>query len=422
MFLEINTFSHIHKEYALPNAQETLSYLKDLAKTLPLLQSIQSDEQFKELLKTLIPFAKHFQTFEDVLILGTGGSSLGGQTLLSLRNPSSKAPRIHFLDNIDPHTFQSLFSKIDASTAGVIAISKSGNTAETLMQLLICLQHWLSFIPRNQVNTHFVVISEPLENGIRCLSKSYAIPCIDHPTDIGGRFAAFTAVGILPSLIANIDIKAVQEGARDVLSSALEAQKSDECLPLQGALAHMTWATKEGYTQTILMPYIDRLNTFTLWFRQLWAESLGKNNSKNIKPITPIQALGTVDQHSQLQLYLDGPKDKLFTVITMDHNEDALKVTLPPIAHKAVDIFHTKTMGELMEAEQKATIDTLRRHNCPTRIIHLPSFDEKTLGGLMMYYILETLAMADLMGINPFDQPAVEESKILTQQYLSQTA
>ena len=167
------------------------------------------------------------------------------------------------------------------------------------------------------------------------------------------------------------------------------------------------------------MPYIDRLNTFSLWFRQLWAESLGKKD-KSDKPqgITPIQALGTVDQHSQLQLYLDGPRDKLFTIITLDHKDDSFKVQLPPVGHSAVDLFQGKTMGNLMVAEQKATIDTLRRHNCPTRVIELKTLDAKTLGGLMMHYMLETLAMAHLLNVNPFDQPAVEEGKILTHQYL----
>lgn len=404
-------------------APETLSHLQNLKESLPLLQQIQSDD----LLTELAPIAARFQTFEDVLILGTGGSSLGGQTLLELRNPNNQSPRFHFLDNIDPHTFYSLLPKLAFTKTGVIAISKSGNTAETLMQLLVCLQQWLKFIPNAKMRDHFLIISEPLENGIRRLAKTYSLPCLDHPTDIGGRFAVFTVVGMLPALIAGIDAKSIREGARQVLSSALAAKETQECQPLQGALAHIALA-RTGITQTVLMPYIDRLNTFTLWFRQLWAESLGKKNSgkkdkdKANQAITPIQSLGTVDQHSQLQLYLDGPRDKFFTIIALDHKDDSFKITLPAVGHAAVDLFKGKTMGDLMVAEQKATIDTLRHHHCPTRVIHLMVFDEKILGGLMMHYILETLAMAHLMGVNPFDQPAVEEGKILAKTYLDNSA
>jgi glucose-6-phosphate isomerase len=399
----------------LEEAPGTLFYLHTLGETLPLLQQIKSDD----LLSSLEPFVERFQGFEDVLILGTGGSSLGGQTLLALRKSQHKSPRFHFLDNIDPNTFHNLFLTLNFDKTGVIAISKSGNTSETLMQLLICLQQWLTSLSHADLKDHFLIISEPHDNGIRRLANAYDLPCLDHPTDIGGRFAVFTIVGMLPAMIANIDVKALRLGARQVLASTLAAMKSHDCLPLQGALAHMALA-KKGVTQTVLMPYIDRLNTFTLWFRQLWAESLGKRDANNKgQGITPIQALGTVDQHSQLQLYLDGPKDKLFSIITMDHHKNSFKVSLPAIGHPSVDIFQDKTMGDLMMAEQKATIDTLRHHHCPTRVIHLKTLDESTLGGLMMHYILETLAMAHLMDVNPFDQPAVEEGKILTQTYLA---
>lgn len=407
---------------ALQDPPGTLRHLKCLAQTLPLFQQLQSDD----VLKGLEAIAHRFQKFDHILILGTGGSSLGGQTLLALRKIDHKAPRFHFLDNIDPFTFQNLLPTLDIAKTGVIAISKSGNTAETLMQLLVCLQHWSETIPENRLKDHFLIISESVDNGIRKVAKTYSLPCLDHPPDIGGRFAVFTVVGMLPALIAGLDVHALREGARQSLAATLAATTTEECQPLKGALTHQALATA-GITQTVIMPYIDRLGTFALWFRQLWAESLGKksqgkkNQSQESKAITPVQALGTVDQHSQLQLYLDGPQNKFFTVITLDHQNDPFKITLPPIGHPAVDLFKGKSMGALMMAEQKATIDTLRRHHCPVRVIPLTVLDERVLGGLMMHYMLETLAMAHLMGVNPFDQPAVEEGKILTQQYLSAT-
>ena len=397
---------------------ETLLHLQSLNETLPLLQEIRTDD----ILSKLTPFADHFKQFDDIIILGTGGSSLGGQTLLALRKSNSNAPRFHFMDNIDPHTFTSLLPSLNPINTAVLTISKSGNTAETLMQLLICLQHWMQTLSKEAIKNHFLIISEPTQNGIREVANTYDIPCLDHPADIGGRFAVFTLVGMLPAMIAGIDVKGIREGAREILSTNLAALTSQECQPLKGALA-LLHLTKSGITQTVLMPYVDRLNIFTLWFRQLWAESLGKKDkNNNPQGITPIQALGTVDQHSQLQLYLDGPRDKLFTIITLEHMDETLKVDLSPIDHPAVDLFHGKTMGDLMMAEQQATIETLRRHQYPTRVMRLNKLDEKTLGGLMMHYMLETLSMAYLLGVNPFDQPAVEEGKILTQRYLVNAA
>lgn len=403
---------------SLNEASETLTYLQKLPSTLPLFLELQSDD----LLSNLEPVVDQFKNFDDLFILGTGGSSLGGQTLLCLRDPNNRTPRFHFLDNIDPHTFKNSLNKIDPSKTGIIAISKSGNTAETLMQLLVCLQYWIDLGYEKIIKDCFVVISEPLKNGIRQLATTYNIPCLDHPTNIGGRFAVFTVVGMLPALIAGVDAKEIRNGARDILSSNLAATSAQECQILKGALSHIR-LSQDGISQTVIMPYIDRLNTFSLWFRQLWAESLGKKDkANNPQGITPIQALGTVDQHSQLQLYLDGPRDKFYTIIALKHFDDISKIALPPVNHPAVDLFQGKTMGDLMMAEQKATIDTLRRHKCPTRVIELEKLDAKTLGGLMMHYILETLAMAHLLGVNPFDQPAVEEGKILTQQYLSKAA
>jgi len=233
---------------SLSEAPETLLYLQSLGTSLPLFQEIQSDD----LLLALEPITVRFQKFEDILILGTGGSSLGGQTLLALSDVTKKAPRLHFLDNIDPHTFQKLLPTLDSSKTGVIAISKSGNTAETLMQLLVCLQHWLQDMAESQLRDFFVIISEPHENGIRQLAKTYQLPCLDHPTDIGGRFAVFTLVGMLPAMIARIDVKSLRLGARQVLMSNLAAKNIQECQSLQGALAHLILSQK-GISQTILI-------------------------------------------------------------------------------------------------------------------------------------------------------------------------
>jgi glucose-6-phosphate isomerase len=393
----------------VPNLQEnpgTLAYLQGLITTLPLFKQLQNDDFLEQLESFCIPL----KSFTDIIILATGGSSLGGQAILAIKTHSPSCPRIHFLDNIDPEPFECTLSGLDLAKTGVIAISKSGNTAETLMQLMTCMQRWQNHSLK--LEKHFTIISEAGENGIRHLAAAYTLPTLFHPSDIGGRFAVFTVVGMLPALLAGLNARAVRHGARLVLDSV---HHGTPCLPLLGAQIHQTLA-QTGISQTVIMPYSDRLAAFALWFRQLWAESLGKNGHG----ITPVQAAGTGDQHSQLQLYLDGPLNKFFTIITLDHPSPAYTLPLPLVNHPAVDILAGKSMGDLIMAEQQATIDTLQRHQCPLRIIHCHNLDEQTIGSLMMHYMFETLAMAHLMGINPFDQPAVEESKILTRQYLKE--
>lgn len=383
-----------------------LGYLQKLRGELPLFKLIDQDGN----IAALEAIAADIRgSYKDVIILGTGGSSLGGQSLYALAATSS--PRLHFHDNIDPDTFTKLFTTINPETTKIIAISKSGNTAETLMQLLVCIQHWQK--QDLEIKNHFLIITEPGQNAIREVADCYNCQALDHPTDIGGRFAVFTLVGLLPALIAGLSAHKIHKGARQVLDEITNSKEPEDCKPLLGALLQKALLA-QNIDQAVVMPYVDRLAIFAMWYRQLWAESLGKNG----KGSTPIRAVGTVDQHSQLQLYLDGPKDKFFTVITMEHAGDHFKIQDGNFNHNALTIFNGKTMGQLMQAEQQATIDTLANNNCPTRVLHLSHLDEEAMGGLMMHYIVETLAMAHLLEVNPFDQPAVEESKVLTRHYL----
>jgi glucose-6-phosphate isomerase len=395
-------------EAHIPLLTKLHEHLKQRINTLPVFNNVHETADLKELSK----IANHYRTsFEDIIILGTGGSSLGGQSLLQLRTTTT--PRVHFMDNIDPDTFTKLFEKINPKKTGVIAISKSGNTSETLMQLLVCLIHWENHDLTHLLSHHFLIISEPTHNGIREIAQKHSIPCLDHHPQIGGRYAVFSLVGMLPALIAGLNAQAIRSGAIHTLENLLQETDLRKSDILIGILANYLMI-QQGLTQSVVMPYIDRLMTFAFWYRQLWAESLGKNGNGS----TPVQALGTVDQHSQLQLYLDGPQDKFFTIITMNHT-DSFKIDCSSYTHPSLSIFHKKTMGNLLVAEQKATIDTLRKHQKPTRVLHLKTLDEATLGALMMFYILETLGTAYLLNVDPLDQPAVEESKILTRHYLA---
>lgn len=332
--------------------------------------------------------------FDDVLILGTGGSSLGGQALYALSR--QQKPRLHFIDNIDPTTFETLFQRINPQTTGVVAISKSGSTVETLMQVLVCLKRL----------THFLVITEPTANPLRTLAGQQKWPCLDHPTVVGGRYSCFSVVGLISALLAGLDVVAFRRGAKSVLHHHLENLTPAALLGAQTAFR----LKQQGKTLSVMMPYSDQLRLLSSWYCQLWAESLGKGRQGT----TPISALGTVDQHSQLQLYLDGPKDKFFTLIGAQWKGqgDRIDSTLIPE-------FTGKTMGDLFYAEQMATYETLMRNQCPVRLITVDKIDEATLGELMMHFMIETIFMSYLEGVNAFDQPAVEEGKRLAREYLA---
>lgn len=345
--------------------------------------------------------ATQFADFEDILILGTGGSSLGGKTLCALS--TQQKPRLHFLDNIDPQTFSFLFQKINLENTGILVISKSGSTVETLMQLLVCLQRF----EKKPTQHHFIVITEPTDNPLRKIAQTHNWLCLDHPTNVGGRYSCFSTVGLIPAILSNLDPFAYRKGGYDVLQEHLT---SDTPPALKGAAISVYLEKHHGKTQTVMLPYADQLDSFSLWYRQLWAESLGKDG----KGTTPIRALGTTDQHSQLQLYLDGPKDKFFTLIAPSWIGQGDCITTSVIPE-----FQGKTMGDLFSAEQKATYETLLRHKCPTRLITFDDLNEYTLGALMMHFIIETILTSYLIDVNAFDQPSVEEGKRLAREYLA---
>ncbi|MHA1539645.1 MAG: glucose-6-phosphate isomerase [Alphaproteobacteria bacterium] len=342
---------------------------------------------------------------DDIFILGTGGSSLGGKTLYSLADKARK-PRLHFMDNIDPVYFDEIFSKLDPTRTGLIAISKSGETAETLAQFMVC-KKWFGRFPKNKT----LVITEPTSSSLRQLAAELDLQSLNHDPNIGGRYTVFSNVGMLPALLAGIDAHAVRKGA-DMMYQHFLTQK-EKSFPAQGAALSYTLLEEKNISSTVLMPYCDGLKNFGLWFRQLWAESLGKDG----KGLTPINAIGTVDQHSQLQLWLDGPADKFFTLIFLDRagtGEEIESSSLP----EALAYLRGKTMGDLMAAEQQATADSLIEQGRPTRILSMPQLDAHTLGALMMQFMLETVLTAGLLEIDPFDQPAVERGKILMKEYL----
>ncbi len=366
----------------------------------------------------LEPVARRYRdSFADVVVLGAGGSSLGGQALAGLAT-AGEGPRLHFLDNIDPESFDALIGAligaVDLAATGFLVISKSGGTAETLAQFLACRAALTTALGGAAMARHFTAISEPGDNPLRRLAARDGITVLDHDPGIGGRYSVLSLVGMLPAMIAGLDGGALRAGAAGVLEAALAVGAPADSAPAFGAAINLALARRHGVAVTVMMPYSDRLRAFAQWYRQLWAESLGKDGGGT----TPVAATGAVDQHSQLQLYLDGPRDKFFTLVTIDRAGTG--AALGDSGDEALAYLAGRSMGDLMEAEQRATAELLARRGRPIRVFSLPRLDERALGAMMMHLMLETVIAGRLLGVDPFDQPAVEEGKILARRHLSE--
>jgi glucose-6-phosphate isomerase len=368
---------------------------------------------------------------DTVLILGTGGSSLGGQALAQLggwsipgdNGPDGvKRPRLRFYDNLDARSFMHGLRILNIPKARFIVISKSGTTAETLAQTLTAFKFIEDAGHAALIPEIFLGVSEPetpgATNGLRNLFSAHKIPILPHSTEIGGRYSAFTTVGLLPAFARGLDPVAFRAGARKVVEELKSAAMPEEHPAAIGAAVAIGLAKDLGITNSVLMPYSDRLERFAAWYVQLWAESLGKGGVGT----TPIAALGPVDQHSQLQLFLDGPRVHFTTVLRIiDERTGSDGLEIPPklAAEAGAPYLAGRTIGDLVRAEQKAIVDAFDAAKRPARTIDIMRFDERALGALMMHFMIETILAADLLNVDPFDQPAVELGKKLTRQYLA---
>lgn len=370
-------------------------------------------------LRHLEPIAARYRArFPDVVVLGTGGSSLGGKALYQMSRPKSRrahdGPVLHIAANIDPFNFDALFARLDPARVGVVAVSKSGATVETLMQLLSILPQFRSRVGDAALRDHILLVTAPGDTPLRRLGQRFGLPILDHHPDIGGRYSVLSVVGMLPAMIAGLDAIAIRSGAEEVLRQALTAPHPRACAAAVGAAAAVGLCRNRGTASAVMLAYSDQLGSLARWHRQLWAESLGKNGQGT----TPIYGVGPVDQHSQLQLWLDGPPDKMFTILGSDASGGAPIGADLTDADPALAFMAGKTLGMLMAASQRTTTESLIRAGRPVRLMQLERIDEAAMGALMMHFMLETVLAAALLNVNPFDQPAVEEGKILTRRYM----
>lgn len=391
--------------------------------TLPLLRVPEATRDLEEAAEALARLSAGART---LVFFGTGGSSLGGQTIAQLggwyiagqQPPNQKRrPRTRFYDNLDPRTLESALQTLDLAAARFVVVSKSGNTPETLTQMLAALQAVKQAGLEAAIPEMFLGLSDPQggkTNGLRAVCTAHGIPVLDHEPGVGGRFSALTNVGLLPALARGLDAGGLRDGARDVVAAMLEAAEPGAFAPAAGAAVTVGLAEERGLRNAVIMPYSDRLGRFAHWYVQLTAESLGKDG----KGLTPVAALGPVDQHSQLQLYLDGPAEHLFTVLRTACAGAGPAIDAALAEQAGAGYLGGRTAGDLVAAQQAAIPQALMDAGRPVRTIDVGNLDERALGGLMMHFMLETILCAHLLGVDPFDQPAVEAGKVLTRENL----
>lgn len=394
-------------QYTLDFSTQLVNISADFAKkiaNLPLFKYLESDfspAQYQEAIQK-------FEKFTHIIHLGTGGSSLGPQALYAITDAPDK--NFIFLDNIDPDGVAKRLEHIDCSKAGLLVASKSGNTAETLVQLATLKNFYDD--KGLALKDYLVIITQTDGNALHTFAKSNGIVIVSHHNQIGGRFAVFAEVGMLPGLLMGLDMTAFRKGAQSAIAAFKSASITYPAIKSACFLA-------ESKMHPVMFPYADKLKLFGAWFAQLWGESLGKKNKAGERwGSTPIQALGATDQHSQLQLYLDGPKDKFFTFLAVSDKAD-LEVADLGIDHPAYIPLRGAGLKDLLHAELCATYETMRSHQLPLRLITMTAVNPYYLGQLMVNAVLETLAVASIWDVNPFDQPAVEEGKILALKFLN---
>ena len=361
---------------------------------------------------------------DNFVVIGIGGSALGNIMLQSaLNHPehnllSKKGrrgrPRMFFLDNVDPDRTASLLEALDPRRTAFNVITKSGDTAETMSNFLVARAWLMKAVGKKGLSRRIVATTDETKGHLRKIVEKEGYESFLVPDGVGGRFSVLTAVGLISAAVSGIDIRLLLAGAAamDRRCRADDPLKNPAAL---NALLHYLLDTRKGKTISVMMPYAHRLRDFADWYRQLWAESLGKRFSLEGKEVnvgqTPVKALGATDQHSQVQLYMEGPFDKVVTIVGLDEYPSEVKIPKAFSGMEGIAYLGGRTLGELIRAEQRSTALALARSSRPNCTITLPELDAHSLGQLIYMYELQTAFAGELYNINAFDQPGVELGK-----------
>ncbi len=353
--------------------------------------------------------------FTDCLFLGIGGSSLGPISLLgALKHRCKTGIRFHFIENCDAIDWKHTLSQLSPHSTLVCVVTKSGTTFETLSQFLIAVE-WLG---KDRTKTHLVAITDPTQGDLRAWVQRENVMSLSIAPSIGGRFSIFSPVGLFPAALSGLSLDEFLLGATQVREYIEKTSLEKNPLFILGH------ELIEGFSKRpihVCMPYSTLLKSVGAWFVQLWAESLGKDN----KGFTPLAAVGASDQHSILQLLRDGPDDKVCFFITVDEVEDGIKIPSSAMTQgvfPAFKILEGHQLHELLMIEYRATSLVLTKKGRPHLSIRMDRLDERSLGALYFLFACLTAVTGTLWGINPFNQPGVEEGKVYIRDALSKSS
>ncbi len=364
---------------------------------------------------------------DNFVVLGIGGSALGNSALhVALNHPyhnliprerRGDRPRIFVLDNVDPEFVAGAMDLLDLEKTAVNVITKSGSTAETMAQCLLFIDAMEKRIGKAKMRERVIATTDPRKGALRELALRQGYRLLPVPEDVGGRFSVLSAVGLLSAAVSGIDVGELLAGARAMHTvSAKSDVSSNPALAL--ALLHCLASERKGKAIAVMMPYCNALLGIADWFRQLWAESLGKRLDRAGAVVnagqTPVKALGATDQHSQIQLYMAGPCDKMVTFMGVREYRRDVTIPPPPVSDDSFDYLSGRTMNDLIKAEGKATALALAHNGRPNMSIELGRVTPRTVGMLLYMFEMQTAFTAELLGIDAFDQPGVEQGKKLT--------
>ena len=364
--------------------------------------------------------------FDNILVLGIGGSALGGiavtEALLKpywnhlTKEARNGYPRIFFLDNIDPDQMTSLLEILDLKKTLVNVITKSGDTTETMAQFMVIKNKLSQVLGEDEYRKNIVATTDKQTGVLRQIAEQEGYKTFVVPDDVGGRYSVFSAVGLLPFALVGIDIDEIVHGIKD-MDLALKNTDINNNIAAQNALIHYLLDIKKGKNLSVMMPYSSKLKYISDWYTQLWAESLGKNVDLLGNPATigamPIKALGATDQHSLVQLFNEGKNDKIINFIRVEDFET--KLDIPKIfEYTGIGYLGGKSINELLDAEADSTKVSLSDNSRPTVTIILPKIDGYHIGQLLYMLEVQTTITGALYNINPFNQPGVEQYKNYT--------
>jgi glucose-6-phosphate isomerase len=384
--------------------------------------SLTLDEHMQDALPLIQQKARDIRRYREVIVIGIGGSSLGAKALRHALMPNgTTVPRLHFVENVDPFDLDYLLTHLSPADTAVICISKSGGTIETVVQYLI-LRRWLrDRLGAEEAKQRQWIVTDPEKGWLRDLVRREGLASLPVPPQVGGRYSVLTAVGLLPLAVIGVDVGALLDGA-NANAARCRSERVQDNPALEMAALYFLLDRRRGKRVSVMMPYVNRLRLFVDWYCQLWAESLGKSNAADGKPAgtLPVRAMGAVDQHSQLQMYLESWHDKMFTFIELAEWEHDVLIPVAGEDSQAFPYLAGKTVADVIHAEFRATRQVITETGHPNMTIQMPRMNAHALGQLIDLYQRVTVYTALLYGINPLDQPSVEKGKKLAVRYLSQ--